>query len=90
MTPTDLGNTSATLGTGLPGTASENMRGHLAAPTANAMTATSQVPAPEAKPVDRLTLEGSTPGDFRGQAAQPDPLKGNDRPVRSATGMVGS
>ncbi|MCU1271136.1 MAG: hypothetical protein JWN74_2430 [Acidobacteriaceae bacterium] len=33
--------------------------------TTNNMNVGSQVPAPVAKPVDRKTIEGSTPGDFR-------------------------
>ncbi len=37
------------------------------------------------KPTGFKTLEGSTPGDFRAQAAQPDPLKGNDTAPRGET-----
>ena len=36
--------------------------------TSNTMSASSVVPI-SVKPVDRKTLEGSTPGDFRSQAA---------------------
>lgn len=53
--------------------------------TSNSASVGSQVNVGPIKPVDRLTLEGSTPGDFRSQAAQPDPLAGNDKPVRSET-----
>lgn len=38
------------------------------------------------KPVDRRTLAGSTPGDFRAQAqGGTDSLKGNDTPPRGET-----
>jgi hypothetical protein len=55
--------------------------------TANNLTVSSVVPI-TIKPVDRKTLEGSTPGDFRAQAsdvtmpAQPGP--------RDATGQSGA
>lgn len=38
----------------------------------HATPVTSVVGNPSAKPVDRRTIEGSTPGDFRAQASQPD------------------
>jgi len=49
-------------------------------------TVSSQVTVGPIKPTDSKTLEGSYPGDHRTQAqGGTDPLKGNDRPVRSET-----
>jgi hypothetical protein len=87
---TDNSNSPATLGSGLPGGPAENMKSHLVPATPEAKTGAPQVPAPVAKNVDSLTLEGSHAGDTRGQAAQPDPLAGNDNPVRNETGTRGA
>jgi hypothetical protein len=87
---TDNTNSTATVGSGLPGTAFDNMKSHLVPATAEPKTVVSQFPPPIAQPVDRLTIEGSTPGDFRGQAQQPNPLAGNDTPPRGETGTRGA
>lgn len=82
---TDNANANTALGSGLPGTAADNMKSHLTPATPEAKTIIAQVPSPVAQPVDRLTIEGSTPGDFRGEAAQPNPLRGNDTAPRGET-----
>ncbi len=46
------------------------------------------VPSPvtiSVKPVDFKTITGSYPGDHRANGAQPNPLAGNDTPVRGET-----
>jgi len=86
-----MNDNNATLGTGTTGTASENMRGHLAAPTTEAKTVGSQVEVGSILETDSRVLQGSHGvSDHRQQAASVSPLVGNDRPVRSQTGTVGS
>ncbi len=84
---TDNSNSSATLGTVNP---EAKMQSHLTPATPEAKTVVAQVPPPIAQNVDAKTIEGSHSGDHRGQAAQPDPLKGNENPVRSETETVGA
>jgi hypothetical protein len=85
---TDLGSTSATLGTGNP---DARMMSHLVPATSEAKTVVAQIPAPVAVNSDAKTLEGSHAGDSRGEAqGGTDPLKSNDSPVRSQTGTKGA
>ena len=56
----------------------------------NSMTETSQVVVGEVKQTDHKTIAGSNPGDHRGQASQPDPLKGNDSAPRTADESEGA
>lgn len=85
--PTDLGNTSATLGTGNP---DAGMMSHLVAATSEAKTVVSQVPAPVATDTSALTLQGSHAGDHRAQGATVDPLAGNDTAPRGETESEGA
>ncbi len=68
------------------------MQNHLAKDSgAETKTVTSQVVVGETKPVDRLTISGSMPGDFRAEAqGNTSPLRGNDNPVRSETESEGA
>ena len=81
---TDNTNSNAQLGSGLPGTAADNMKAHLVPASPEAKTVVSQVPAPVAQNVDARTLEGSHAGDTRSEAqGNTNPLRGNDTAPRS-------
>jgi hypothetical protein len=82
---TDNTNSPATLGSGLPGTAADNMSNHLQPAQPEAKTVTAQVPPPEVTETSAWGIEGSHVGDHRSEAAQPNPLAGNDTPPRGET-----
>jgi hypothetical protein len=88
-----MNDSNVALGSGLPGSASENMKSHLQPATAESKTVVSQVPPAITMDADALTLTGSHQGDHRSQAADVqanvERAAGVSKGPRDSTGMKG-